>query len=119
MSELKDKGKHIIETINERREDILTKWEDRSRELVDNFVSFFFKTPFKLWNNSKDKIVNAINYDTTSSEDEEVEGLEQNSRIPTVFQAAACRYPVFQVATARPAGRGPGRLRRETGSVFI
>ncbi|KAJ8944462.1 hypothetical protein NQ318_012522 [Aromia moschata] len=42
ISELKDKGKHIIETINERRGDILTKWEDRSRELVDNFVSFFF-----------------------------------------------------------------------------
>ncbi|KAJ8944182.1 hypothetical protein NQ318_016162 [Aromia moschata] len=46
-------------------------------------------------------------------------GLEQKSRIPTVFQAVAYRYPVFQVAVARPAGREPGRLRCETGSVFI
>ncbi|KAJ8937877.1 hypothetical protein NQ318_021102 [Aromia moschata] len=35
-------------------------------------------------------------------------GLEQNSRIPTVIQAAAYRYPVFQVAAARPARRGAG-----------
>ncbi|KAJ8943066.1 hypothetical protein NQ318_015321 [Aromia moschata] len=35
-------------------------------------------------------------------------GLEQNSRIPTVFQAAAYRYPRFQVVAARSAWRGRG-----------
>ncbi|KAJ8935805.1 hypothetical protein NQ318_023358 [Aromia moschata] len=31
-----------------------------------------------------------------------------NSRIPTVFQAAAYRYPVFQVAAAQPGAAGAG-----------
>nr|CAI5838461.1 unnamed protein product [Callosobruchus analis] len=67
MHELKDKGKNLMDTIGEKTDDIITKWEDKSREVVDSFLLFFFKKPLKIWNNSKEKILNAITSDQSSS----------------------------------------------------
>ncbi|KAJ8918291.1 hypothetical protein NQ315_014161 [Exocentrus adspersus] len=69
MHELKDKGRNFIDTFGERKDDIIAKWEEKSREFVDSFVLYFFKKPLGILNNSKDKIMHAINYDS-SSEDE-------------------------------------------------
>ncbi|KAJ8972506.1 hypothetical protein NQ314_000150 [Rhamnusium bicolor] len=71
MDELKDKGKNLIDTIGERKDDMIAKWEDKSREFIDSFLLFFFKKPLKIWNHSKDKILHAINYDSSSSEEDE------------------------------------------------
>nr|CAI5838460.1 unnamed protein product [Callosobruchus analis] len=67
MHELKDKGKNLMDTIGEKTDDIIAKWEDKSREFVDSFLLFFFKKPLKIWNNSKEKILNAITSDQSSS----------------------------------------------------
>ncbi|KAJ8983136.1 hypothetical protein NQ317_014711 [Molorchus minor] len=72
MHELKDKGRNLMDTIGERTDDIIAKWEHMSREFVDNFVLHFFKKPLRLLNGTKDKIFNAIQYDSSSSEEESV-----------------------------------------------
>lgn len=74
MHELKDKGKKVIDSIGERTDDMINKWEDKSRELVDSFLKYFFKKPMRIWTNSKDRILHAIASDTapsSSSEDDE------------------------------------------------
>lgn len=60
MDELKDKGKKYIDTIGERTDDIIMKWEDKSREVVDNFLTYFFKTPMQIWKKSKGKFLKAL-----------------------------------------------------------
>lgn len=69
MHELKDKGRNLIDTFGERKDDIIAKWEDKSREFVDSFLLYFFKKPLRMLNNSKEKFLHAISYDS-SSEDE-------------------------------------------------
>ncbi|RZC34239.1 choline-phosphate cytidylyltransferase A-like [Asbolus verrucosus] len=60
MDELKDKGKKYIDTIGERTDDIIMKWEDKSREVIDNFLTYFFKKPLRIWNESKGKLLKAL-----------------------------------------------------------
>lgn len=61
MHQIKDKSKQVLDTIGERKGDILTKWEEKSRELIDNFLLMFKKNGLKsFWNGSKDRIMQAI-----------------------------------------------------------
>lgn len=71
MHELKDKGRNLIDSLGERKDDIIAKWEDKSREFVDSFLLYFFRKPLKMLNNSKEKILHAINYDSSSDEEYE------------------------------------------------
>jgi len=41
MDELKDKGKRVMENIGERRDDMIQKWEEKSRDFIDTFLLLF------------------------------------------------------------------------------
>lgn len=41
MDELKTKGKRVIENIGEKRTDIIQKWEEKSRDIIDTFLHLF------------------------------------------------------------------------------
>lgn len=58
MTELKDKGRRVIDTIEER---LISKWEDKSREFIENFLLLFGRERLtNIWNESKGKILNAL-----------------------------------------------------------
>lgn len=61
MHELKDKGRRVIDTIGERKDDMIAKWEEKSREFIENFLLLFGRERLtNIWNESKDKIMNAL-----------------------------------------------------------
>ncbi|KAJ8983137.1 hypothetical protein NQ317_014712, partial [Molorchus minor] len=61
MHELKDKGRRVMDTIGERKDDMIAKWEEKSREFIENFLLLFGKERLtNIWNESKDKILNAL-----------------------------------------------------------
>lgn len=61
MHELKDKGKRVIDTIGERKDDMIAKWEEKSREFIENFLLLFGRERLtNIWNESKGKILNAL-----------------------------------------------------------
>lgn len=41
MDELKDKGKMLVENFGEKRHEFIQKWEDKSREFINNFIELF------------------------------------------------------------------------------
>ncbi|KAL3281152.1 hypothetical protein HHI36_004370 [Cryptolaemus montrouzieri] len=61
MHELKDKGRKVIDTIGERKDDMIAKWEEKSRDFIESFLLLFGKERLtSIWNESKDKIMNAL-----------------------------------------------------------
>ncbi|XP_076254872.1 choline-phosphate cytidylyltransferase A-like [Rhynchophorus ferrugineus] len=61
MHELKDKGKRVMDSIGERKDDMIAKWEEKSREFIESFLLLFGKERLSnIWHESKDKILNAI-----------------------------------------------------------
>ncbi|XP_047536195.1 choline-phosphate cytidylyltransferase A-like isoform X2 [Vanessa atalanta] len=62
MDELKDKGKKVMTNIGEKRVDILTKWEEKSRELIDAFLLLFGPDGrlSNIWNESKGRLMQAL-----------------------------------------------------------
>lgn len=61
MDELKDKIKGGLDTIGERTDDVLMKWEEKSRDLIENFLMLFKRRNLRhIWNNSKDKLMKAL-----------------------------------------------------------
>lgn len=61
MHELKDKGKRVMDSIGERKDDMIAKWEEKSRELIENFLLLFGRERLSsIWNESKEKILNAL-----------------------------------------------------------
>lgn len=61
MHELKDKGKRVMDTIGERKDDMIAKWEEKSREFIENFLLLFGRERLtNIWNESKGKILNAL-----------------------------------------------------------
>ncbi|XP_034841386.1 choline-phosphate cytidylyltransferase B-like isoform X3 [Maniola hyperantus] len=62
MDELKDKGKKVMTNIGEKRVDILTKWEEKSRELIDTFLLLFGPDGrlSNMWNESKGRLMQAL-----------------------------------------------------------
>lgn len=61
MNELKDKGMRVIDSIGERTDDMITKWEEKSRDFIESFLQRFGKEKLtNIWNDSKDKILHAL-----------------------------------------------------------
>ncbi|CAH2068957.1 unnamed protein product, partial [Iphiclides podalirius] len=62
MDELKDKGKKVMTNIGEKRVDILAKWEEKSRELIDAFLLLFGPDGrlSSIWNESKGRLMQAL-----------------------------------------------------------
>nr|XP_023015307.1 choline-phosphate cytidylyltransferase B-like [Leptinotarsa decemlineata] len=61
MHELKDRGKRVMDTIGERKDDMIAKWEEKSREFIENFLLLFGRERLSnIWNESKGKILNAL-----------------------------------------------------------
>lgn len=61
MHELKDKGKKVFDTIGERKGDMISRWEEKSREFIESFLLLFGKERLTImWNESKGKIMNAL-----------------------------------------------------------
>lgn len=61
MHELKDKSKRVLDTFGERKVDMMQKWEEKSREFIENFLLLFGRERLSnIWNESKGKILNAL-----------------------------------------------------------
>lgn len=41
LDEFKDKGKTFVENLEEKRHELIQKWEDKSREFINNFLELF------------------------------------------------------------------------------
>ncbi|KAJ2943885.1 hypothetical protein O0L34_g8209 [Tuta absoluta] len=72
MDELKDKGKKVMTNIGEKRVDILTKWEEKSRELIDAFLLLFGPDGriSNIWNESKGRLMQALSQPPSPSPSE-------------------------------------------------
>lgn len=58
MDELKDRGRRVM---TEVKGDIITKWEEKSREFIDAFLLLFGRERLNnLWNESKGKLIQAL-----------------------------------------------------------
>lgn len=61
MHAIKDKSIQVLDTIGERTDDIINKWEEKSRDIIDNFLLLFKKNNLKkIWNESKEKLIKVI-----------------------------------------------------------
>lgn len=66
MHELKDKGRRVMDTIGERKDDMIAKWEEKSREFIENFLLLFGRERLSnIWNESKGRILNALSPPTS------------------------------------------------------
>lgn len=76
MSRLKDKSKAVMGSINNTKEDLLTKWEERSKDLIDNFLLMFSRRNLRsMWNGSKQKLLHAITPPVSRAPSAEREGV--------------------------------------------
>ena len=41
LDAFKDKGKTFVENLGEKRHEFIQKWEDKSREFINNFLELF------------------------------------------------------------------------------
>lgn len=58
MDELKDKGKKVM---SEVRGDIITKWEEKSRDFIDTFLLLFGRDSIThIWDNTKGRLMQAL-----------------------------------------------------------
>lgn len=61
IQNFKDKSKQVIDSIGERTDDFLNKWEEKSKELVENFMMLFEPIKLKnIWSESKEKLMKAF-----------------------------------------------------------
>lgn len=61
VDEVKDKGKSLIDGFKERKDRFVSKWEDRSKEIVDNFLNMFEPRRIReMWAGSTERIWRAI-----------------------------------------------------------
>ena len=123
MDELKDRGRRVM---TEVKGDIITKWEEKSREFIDAFLLLFGRERLNnLWNESKGKIIQAlsppgspsgsVNGDFDGDEYDDVE--EGDFELPTDVNnqmeespKAMCSYPRFVMKNtmeARKASNSP------------
>ncbi|KAK3931105.1 Choline-phosphate cytidylyltransferase B [Frankliniella fusca] len=62
MDELKTKGKRVMENIGEKRTDIIQKWEEKSRDIIDTFLHLFGGEGrlSHIWNEGKGRLMQAL-----------------------------------------------------------
>lgn len=85
MDELKDKGKKFMDTVTECKQEILTKWEDKSAEMVENFLMMFERRRLKdIWNGSKERFIKALTPpgSPTPGTSSDFEGIESDDEAP-------------------------------------
>nr|XP_022908642.1 choline-phosphate cytidylyltransferase B-like [Onthophagus taurus] len=93
MHELKDKSKRVIDSIGERRDDLINKWEEKSKELVENFKLLFEPAKLRtIFSESRDKLLKALTPPgsptesaSTSSEDVEEEIDEPPRKLRRIY----------------------------------
>ncbi|XP_026281794.1 choline-phosphate cytidylyltransferase A isoform X2 [Frankliniella occidentalis] len=110
MDELKTKGKRVMENIGEKRTDIIQKWEEKSRDIIDTFLHLFGGEGrlSHIWNEGKGRIMQALSppsspgrlrYDT-SEDDEDTSSNGSSSAPPRKTmrrEAAASRAAAFHL----------------------
>lgn len=70
MHELKDKGRKVIDSIGERKDDMIAKWEEKSRDFIESFLLLFGKERLtNIWNESKGRILNALSPPSSPNRD--------------------------------------------------
>lgn len=58
MDELKDKGKRVM---NEVKSDVITKWEEKSRDFIETFLLLFGRDNItNIWDNTKGRLMQAL-----------------------------------------------------------
>ncbi|KAF7997729.1 hypothetical protein HCN44_009127 [Aphidius gifuensis] len=62
FDDLKDKGKRVFENIEEKRVDMISKWEEKSRDFIDAFLLLFGREGrlSTMWNESKGRLMQAL-----------------------------------------------------------
>ncbi|KAL1450031.1 hypothetical protein WDU94_002493 [Cyamophila willieti] len=62
IEEFKDKSKRVMENIGERRVDMIQKWEEKSRDIIDTFLLLFGREGRlkHIWNEGKGKFLQAF-----------------------------------------------------------
>ncbi|XP_063973724.1 choline-phosphate cytidylyltransferase A-like [Diachasmimorpha longicaudata] len=62
LDDLKDKGKRVMENIEEKRMDMISKWEEKSRDFIDAFLLLFGREGrlSTIWNESKGRLMQAL-----------------------------------------------------------
>ncbi|XP_068992527.1 choline-phosphate cytidylyltransferase A isoform X2 [Neodiprion pinetum] len=62
IDDLKDKGKRVMENIGEKRVDMISKWEEKSRDFIDAFLLLFGREGrlSTIWNESKGRLMQAL-----------------------------------------------------------
>ncbi|XP_046428587.1 choline-phosphate cytidylyltransferase A-like isoform X1 [Neodiprion fabricii] len=66
IDDLKDKGKRVMENIGEKRVDMISKWEEKSRDFIDAFLLLFGREgrlvgiSSTIWNESKGRLMQAL-----------------------------------------------------------
>lgn len=74
MDELKDKGKKVMSDV---KGDIITKWEEKSREFIEAFLLLFGRERLtNIWDKSKGRIMQALS--PTGSPDGSINGDDVN-----------------------------------------
>ncbi|XP_034249310.1 choline-phosphate cytidylyltransferase A-like [Thrips palmi] len=82
MDELKTKGKRVMENIGEKRTDIIQKWEEKSRDIIDTFLHLFGGEGrlSHIWNEGKGRLMQALsppsspgrpNFDSDEDDDDD------------------------------------------------
>ncbi|XP_055841056.1 choline-phosphate cytidylyltransferase A-like isoform X2 [Episyrphus balteatus] len=88
MDELKDRGRRVM---TEVKGDIITKWEEKSREFIDAFLLLFGRERLNhLWNNSKGKLIQALSPpgSPSGSVDGDYEDFDDDEDIPDATATA-------------------------------
>ncbi|EGI67150.1 Choline-phosphate cytidylyltransferase B [Acromyrmex echinatior] len=62
FDDLKDKGKRVMENIGEKRMDMISKWEEKSRDFIDAFLLLFGREGrlSTIWNEGKGRLMQAL-----------------------------------------------------------
>ncbi|XP_014214917.1 choline-phosphate cytidylyltransferase A [Copidosoma floridanum] len=62
FDDLKDKGKKVMENIGEKRIDMISKWEEKSRDFIDAFLLLFGREGrlSTIWNEGKGRLMQAL-----------------------------------------------------------
>jgi len=82
MDELKDKGKSIVENLEGKRHELIQKWEDKSREFINNFLELFGRDGRlnNLWNQSTVRIKRALSPAPSPSGSPQRNGVDSESQ---------------------------------------
>lgn len=61
MEKIRDKSRQVIDSIGEKTDDLMNKWEEKSKEFVENFMMLFEPVKLKtIWSESKEKLRKAF-----------------------------------------------------------